>query len=360
LCRGSLTTTITSTNTHIDLYTGSAAEWDAFVRETPGGTFFHLTGWRNVIEAAFGYRPCYLAARRAGVLAGVLPLFEIGSKPSNRCLLSLPFAVEGGVCAADEDARRALEDAVRAECAERGARYVELRDGGGDGDGDFRVREGLYYRFRRAIFDTDEANMAAIRRKQRRMIRVGEQSGLVSQVGSEDLDVFHDLYARSVQQLGTPVFSRRYFSLFLREFPDDCVLLTVRHGGTPVAAVMSFFFNDTVLPYYAGSRREFFRYAVNDFMYWQLMCHARARGMRVFDFGRSKKGTGAFDFKCHWGFEPEPLRYRLYMRNGDPLPDRSMSDDRLQFLKKAWSRLPLPLTKLLGPFFIRRYGAYYT
>ena len=339
-------------------YNGARAEWDRFVRTTPGGTFFHLIGWKEVIEQTFGYRAHYLTARRGGELVGVLPLFELRSAFGKAALLSLPFAVEGGVCATDDEARAALEEAAVALQAERGAQHLELRDGL-DG-ARFHVREGLFYRFRRALAATDDENMAAIPRKQRRMIRVAQQGGLVSRVAAGDLDVFYDLYARSVRNLGTPVFPRRYFQRFLEQFPRDCELLTVWHERTPVAAVMSFYFNDTVLPYYAGSRREYFRYAVNDFMYWELMRHARERGARWFDFGRSKKGTGAYDFKTHWGFQPEPLRYRVAGNGSQPVAERSMSSDSVQFLRRAWQRLPLPVTKMLGPFFIRRFGAFYT
>jgi FemAB-related protein (PEP-CTERM system-associated) len=218
----------------------------------------------------------------------------------------------------------------------------------------------VYYRFQRRLADTDEENFAAIRRKQRRMVRVGQQSGLVARVNNDDVEVFFDLYARSVRHLGTPVFAQRYFRLLLDHFPNDCSLLTVWHGDQPAAAVLSFFFNETVLPYYAGSRHELFRYAINDFMYWELTRYACARGARVFDFGRSKKGTGAYDFKCHWGFEPEPLRYRVYAPDGAPVHGHTASDGHVQMLRRMWQRLPLGVTKLLGPFLIRHYGAYYT
>lgn len=344
--------------TEVSQYVGAGEEWDSFVRQTTGGTFFHLLGWRDVLEQCFRFRSCYLVARRAGGIVGVLPLCELGSVLAGRHLLSLPFAVEGGICSVDDEARRALEDAVLQLSRDRRARSLELRDGL-DGAG-FQMREGLYYRFRRPLLPTDEENLAAIPRKQRRMVRVGQQSGLEARVGMEDADVFYDLYARSVRNLGTPVFPRRYFRLLLDRFPDDSCLLTVWHDGTPVAGVLSFFFGETVLPYYAGSRQEFFRYAVNDFMYWELMRYARGRGARMFDFGRSKKGTGAYDFKCHWGFEPEPLRYRVYAP-GDALVDgHTTSDGHVQLLRQAWRRLPLPMTKVLGPFFIRRFGAYYT
>jgi len=334
-------------------YAANRDEWDSFVRATPGATFFHQIGWKDVMEEVFGFEAYYLEARQGPTLTGVLPLFRLGG-----CFLSLPFAVAGGICAVNEEARRALEDAALALAREKGARSLELRDGlNGEA---FHVREGVYFGFRRPILPTDEENMAAIRRKQRRMIRVGQDSGLISRVGVQDLDTFHDLYARSVRQLGTPVFSRRYFRRLAETFGDSCLLLTVWKDSVPVAGVLSFVFGDCIMPYYAGSRREYFRYAVNDFMYWELMRRARESGLREFDFGRSKKGTGAFDFKCHWGFEPAPLRYRVYAPGGAPVQGHTVSDGHVQLLREAWRRLPLGLTKLLGPFFIRHFGARYT
>jgi len=347
-----------SAATYVRPYAGERQQWDDFVRQTPSGTFFHLIGWKEVLEETFGFASQYLLAERSQRIVGVLPLVELRSTFSKPTLLSVPFAVEGGVCSADEDARRALERAALALADERHARSLELRDGL-DGEA-FQMREGLYYRFRRPLLATDEENLAAIPRKQRRMVRVGQQAGLVSRVGAQDLKVFHDLYARSVRQLGTPVFPLRYFRRFLERFPDECVLLTVWHQDTAVAGVLSFVFNGTVLPYYAGSRREYFRYAVNDFMYWELMRYARERGMRMFDFGRSKKGTGAYEFKCHWGFEPEPFRYRVHVRGGGQVSERTTSAGNVQLLRRLWSRVPLPVTKLVGPFFVRRFGAYYT
>jgi FemAB-related protein (PEP-CTERM system-associated) len=339
-------------------YAGEREEWDGLVRRAPGGSVFHLIGWRNVLERLFPFTAHYLTARRGTELVGVLPLFELRSPFSSPTLLSLPFAVEGGVCSSDPEAARALASAAVSLSQVRGARSLELRDGL-DGP-DFHLREGTYYRFRRPILPTDEENLAAVRRKQRRMIRVGLQSGLSARIGTADLEVFYDLYARNLQRLGTPVFARRYFQELMREFGDGAVLLTVWHGNQPAAAVLSFFFADAVLPYYAGSRPEFFSHAVNDFMYWELMRYARERGARVFDFGRSKKGTGAYEFKCHWGFEPEPLRYRVYTRPGEPVRDRTMNSANVQVLQRIWRQLPLPLTKVLGPLFIRHYGAHYT
>ncbi len=342
----------------VEAYAGQRAEWDDFVRRTPGGTFFHLIGWKEVLERTFSYRSHYLLARREGRVVGVLPLFELQAPLLERRLLSLPFAVDGGVCSADAHARRAL-DAAALELAERrGARSVELRDGL-EAPG-FRTREGLYYRFRRPLYADEAANLAATPPKRRYMIRLGQRHGLVSRTTADDLPAFHDLYARTARRFGTPVFPLAFFRAVLESAPADTMLLTVLHDGVPVASSLVFFFGDAVCPYYAGSRRDHFRYAVNDFLYWEVMRVGRQRGARLFDFGRSKQGTGAYEFKRLWGFAAEPMRYRVYTCGGDAPADRSTSDAGLAWAQSVWQHLPLPLTKLLGPPLLARYGPYYT
>ena len=87
--------------------------------------------------------------------------------------------------------------------------------------------------------------------------------------------------------------------------------------GKPLSSVLSFYFRDEVLPYYAGDDLAARDVAANDFKYWELMRRACERGLQVFDYGRSKVGTGPYAFKKNWGFEPEPLHYEYYQRRGD-------------------------------------------
>jgi FemAB-related protein (PEP-CTERM system-associated) len=332
-------------------------EWDVFVGAAPDATFFHRAGWMDVLAETFGFRSHFLTARREDRIVGVLPLCELHPPFGKPRLLSLPFAVEAGVSATDDAARRALEDAAVDLAGAIGARDLELRDGL-DSDA-FQVHADVYCRFRRGLLPDDAANFAAIPRKQRRMIRLGQRSGLCARVDA-NADVFYDLFARSQHRLGTPLLPRRYFASLLRHFPEDSVVLTVWRHDTPVAGVLSFLFRDRILPYYAGSREEYFRYAINDFMYWELMRLASRRGLATFDFGRSRRGSGAFDYKRHWGFAPEPLRYRIHALGGEARRPRTVDDARLRLLRWGWQHLPLPVTKAVGPLFARHFAPYFT
>lgn len=322
-------------------------EWDAYVRATPGGSPFHLLAWRRAVEATFGHRPHYLMALRGGGLEGVLPLFEVRGLLGGRALVSVPYGVYGGLCASGPAAREALLEAARVLAGRVGARYVELRHR--PGHAVELPTKSRYVTFSRPIGASEEENLAAIPRKQRRMTRQGARYGLRPEWGREHLDAFWTIYARSVHQLGSPVFPRRLFAALAAELGKDCELLTIWKGERMVAGVLTLFFEDQVLPYYGGALREAFAWAVNDFMYWELLCHAARAGYRVFDFGRSREGTGAYHFKRHWGFEPVPLPYQYVLLDGAAMPDLSPSNPRLSLAVEAWKRLPFALTRLCGP-----------
>lgn len=327
--------------------TTETVDWDAFVRNTAGGSPFHLVSWKRAVESTFGHRPHYLMAVGAAGLEGVLPLFEIRGLLGGRGLVSVPYGVYGGICAASAPARAALAEGAEQLRRRLGTDYVELRHRPGQ---EIELpTKSLYVSFARALSPSEEENLNAIPRKQRRMTRQGVKHGLRAEIGLHHLDGFWSIYAHSVRSLGSPVFPRAFFRAIAHEFGKECELLTVWKDRRMVAGVLSLYYEDQVLPYYGGALPEALPYAVNDFMYWELICHAARAGCRTFDFGRSREGTGAYNFKRHWGFTPVPLPYQYMLAEGRAMPNLSPSNPRMRWAVETWKRLPLPVTKLLGP-----------
>lgn len=210
--------------------------------------------------------------------------------------------------------------------------------------------------FRKAILPDEEANMLAIPRKQRAMVRKGMANGLKAEIDA-NADRFFDLYADNVLRHGTPAMPRRYFQALLDEFGADAEVLTVTGpDGRPLSSVLSFYFRDEVLPYYAGDDEAARGLAANDFKYWELMRRACARGLKVFDYGRSKQGTGPYAFKKNWGFEPQPLSYEYRLFKRDAVPQNNPNNPKYQLMIKAWRKLPIGLANWLGPFIVKNLG----
>ncbi|MEO5811290.1 MAG: FemAB family XrtA/PEP-CTERM system-associated protein [Rhodanobacter sp.] len=335
------------------LESGDEERWDRFVQNAPQATFFHRTAWRGVIEHGLGHRCHYLYAARDGVITGVLPLAEIRSRLFGHSLISTPFCVYGGVVASDPDSEAQLTQAAATLADELRVDYLELRDRE-PRHTDWPVKD-LYVSFRKALDPDHDKNLKAIPRKQRAMVRKGIALGLQAHHGGS-FDDFYRVYAESVRNLGTPVLSRKYYLRLQQTFGEDCEITVVTHAGQPVAAVMSFYFRDKVHPYYGGSVARGRDLAANDFMYWSVMQRAVERGARVFDFGRSKLGTGSHDFKKHWGFEPQPLPYAYYLVRARQVPNISPTNSKYGLFIKAWQRLPLPVSQTLGPWLARDLG----
>src|SRR5262245_23720223 len=295
-----------------------------------------------------------MVARRGAKIVGILPLTHVKSFLFGHALISNAFCVYGGIVAADDEGSEALRNEAIAVAARENVDFLELRSMTRPHPG-WAAKQDLYATFRRPIAAEADANMKAIPRKQRAMVRKGIANGLRSEC-DDDVARLHHVYALSVRNLGTPVFSRHYFQCLKDEFGEACDIVTVVHRSKAVAAVMNFYFRDEVLPYYGGGLPEARDLAANDFMYWEVMRRACERGYRMFDFGRSKTGSGAYHFKRNWGFEPTPLTYEFHLVKAQKIPELNPLNPKFRAFISLWRRLPLSLTKLLGPPIVRGIG----
>jgi FemAB-related protein (PEP-CTERM system-associated) len=333
---------------------GDATNWDRFVDACPDATFFHRIGWRDIVSGVFRHRPHYLVAERGGAMCGLLPLAETKSHLFGHALVSLPFCVYGGPITTDTIAEEALIDAADELGRSLRVEHLELRN-----RRTLRAdwpRQDLYVTFRKELAASPGDNMLAIPRKQRAMVRKAIGRGLRSEIDAT-CHRFFELYADNVHRHGTPALPRRYFAALLATFGDACEVMTVTDDdGIPISGVLSFYFRDEVLPYYAGDVARARDLAANDFKYWELMRRACERGVRIFDYGRSKRGTGSFDFKKNWGFEAEPLAYEYHLYKGDAIPQHNPLNPRYRAFIALWRHLPRAIANALGPSIVRGLG----
>jgi len=334
------------------LTTDRYADWDQFVeKECENATFFHKAGWQTVIEKTFNHPTFYLYAEKEGKICGVLPLAQVKSFLFGNNLSSLPFAVYGGVASNDPQALKLLEEKAIEIAQTKKVDALECKNTKQQHQ-DWPTKD-LYYTFRKSFTENEEENLKAIPRKQRAMVRKGIKAGLTGEMET-GIETFFNIYSTSVRNLGTPVFPKKLFKNLRAVFKEDCDVLLIKHENIAIAAVMSFYFRDQVLPFYGGSLPQARRLKGNDFMYWDLMCRAAQRNYRLFDFGRSKKGTGAFSFKKNWGFEPQPLYYQYYLVKATEMPEINPNNPKYRILIKIWKKLPTaianPLASFLSPY----------
>ena len=330
---------------------------EAFVAGHKDASPFHRPLWLKAIEQGTQNRAAGLVLERGQEIAAWLPLTIVHSPLFGRALVSSGFGVEGGPLAAlDSDAVTLCIAAE--ELARRSAiASVELR--GGTAPSTWEVTTDSHCGFISDLAEDDEAQLLAIPRKSRAEVRKGLKQDLTVSIGADAQNRadHYAVYAESVRNLGTPVFPKSLFDSVLDAFGDDADILTVSENGTPISSVLSLYHNGAVMPYWGGGTFAARRLRANERMYYELMCHARQnKGASRFDFGRSKTGSGPYNFKKNWGFEPQPLAYAKWSAEGVEARNIDPTDAKYSARIDMWKRLPLNIANRIGPFIARGLG----
>jgi FemAB-related protein (PEP-CTERM system-associated) len=331
---------------------GRAKEWDAFVLAHPEGTFFHQIGWKKIIEKTYGYRPQYFYAQRDGQITGIAPAFLVANWITGRSLISLPFAVYGGVCASDAESKEALLTRLEEVAASERVDYLELRSRNGGPLEHYHPID-RYATFTMPLTSDAAALYGAFPKDIRYMIRKGEKAGLTVRRGFAELDAFYSLMTLNLRRLGTPAFPRTLFANLIEEYPGQIELMLVYSNDKPLAGGMMFLFRAGVQPYYVGADEEAKAVGANNFLWWQMIKFAAESGFTEFDFGRSKKSSGNYDFKKKWKPTIESLDYKIRLVRRNTVPNFSPTNSKFKLIGEVWKKMPLSVTRILGPRIVR-------
>lgn len=327
---------------------GEDRRWDDYVLRSPESSHCHLSGWRRVVERGYGHQSCYLWARENGEVRGVFPLVSMRSFFVRRSFVSLPFLDDGGICADNELARGKLyQEAVQLYKSQK-ADFLDLRHR-------YKNTLGLPLNGDKVMMildlpDNPDELWKCFDAKLRNQVRKAQKSGLTAAwSGQEGLADFYKVFAANMRDLGSPVHSRKFFSAIFDEFPESAKFMLVRKESEVIGGAVCFFFKGNLIVPWASSLREYFSLCPNNLLYWEMLRWGCENGYRRFDFGRSSPDSGTYRFKKQWGVKEEPLHWQCLNRKVGQEVMPHAADAKYQWLIRAWSRLPLAVTKLAGP-----------
>lgn len=322
-------------------------EWDAFVRKQDDGTFFHLIGWKNVIEKTYKHKSYYFVAKEDDKIKGILPLFLKKSAFFGKKLISVPFCDYGGVCANDGQTKNLLIEEAKKITKEKNVDYLELRHLHGNCDG--LIAKDIYFTLILDLQQDSDFLWMNFSKKVRNAIRKAIKSDLEVAMGREYINEFYDIFSKNMRDLGTPVHSFGFFRSILQEFPNQANILITCYEGKTIGAIFLLQFKDTVYATWASSDRRYFHLNPNNILYWKAIKYSSENGFKHFDFGRSKWNSGTFRFKKPWGAIPKQLYYLYYLNSLDNMPNLDPSNPKYSTLTQVWKRLPVSIATKIGP-----------
>ncbi|MGL4553451.1 MAG: FemAB family XrtA/PEP-CTERM system-associated protein [Gemmataceae bacterium] len=309
--------------------------------------------WLTILQNGLGHDVYALEVVEGDRTRGFLPLAYVTSFLFGRYLVSLPYLNTNGVMAdGDHAARLLIDEAVRLADDLR-VRHLELRHESAADHPALQAKMTSKVHMRLALPDFPGPLWEGLKASVRNQVRKGEKSGLTAHWGGRELlPEFYGIFCRNMRDLGTPVYGKSLFDQTLRTFPGDAELCVVRHEGRAVASALLLHGRGVTEVPSASCLREANPLCANMMMYWQLIARAIQRGQQVFDFGRCNADGGTFRFKKQWGAEPEPAVWQYYLREGRTA-DMRPENPRFQRMIRIWQRLPVLVTRLIGPSIVR-------
>jgi FemAB-related protein (PEP-CTERM system-associated) len=321
-------------------------------RRAPAPLSLH-PAWLNVLAQGLGHTPYCLEAVEGDTVRGFLPLAYVRSLLFGRFLVSLPYLNYGGVQADNEPVARQLLDRAVELADQLNVRYLEVRHVQSMEHPGLNYLTSCKVHMRRPLPQTPGQLWDKLSPKVRNQVRKGQKNGLtVAWGGRELLPEFYRVFSHNMRDLGTPVYGRGLFRAILEQFPHQAELCVVRLAGRSVAAALLLHGWGVCEVPSASALRRYNPTCANMLMYWHLLERAVQRGHATFDFGRCSPDSSTFRFKKQWGAEPEQAVWQYYLRRGSA-GDMRPDNPRYQRFIRIWQRLPVRLTRLLGPRIVR-------
>lgn len=328
------------------------AEWNAYAERNPAASIYHLSEWRDLICRTFGHKGYYFMARNSEqAVVGILPLIHMKSRLFGNFLVSMPYFNYGGAVADHPAIEQQLMNAANERASRLHASHVEYRDD--------IPRNGMPVRMEKVnmilrLPDTPDALLKGFGSKLRSQIRRAQREKPTIHYGdNEYLDDFYRVFSHNMRDLGTPVYSKNLFRNILQCFPERSRIVVARMAGKPVAGAFLMGYHEMLEIPWASTLRDVNHLSINTFLYWKILQFAIENGYRYFDFGRSSRDSGTYRFKQQWGAEPKQLYWHYWLGNGGTVPSINPDNPRYALMIKTWQRLPLVLSKLLGPPIVR-------
>ena len=331
------------------------AQWPSL---SPSAEYPRLNGhdpqWLSAVCRGLSQKPLVLVHKNGeDKVDGILPLALVKSWLFGKFLVSMPYVNTGGTWANDANAATQLISHACELADQHQVRYLELRHEKPVEHAKLNATRTDKVHMRLTLPDSEELLDRSFKSKLRSQVKkAGEYDLAIEWGGHQLVDDFYKVFAVNMRDLGTPVFPKRLFVEILNRFPTAAELCVVRKGGKAIAVGMLIHLRGITEVPSASCLREFNFTGANMWMYRQMLGRAISKGSQTFDFGRSSVETGTYRFKAQWGALPEAATWQYYVRRGSA---EAMRPDGAgnQRLIKIWQRLPVGLTRIIGPVIVR-------
>jgi len=342
--------------------------WNDFVENNPYSTPYHLWEFGKALSLAYEYERHYLVAKDNDKIVGVFPLVFIKSRLFGNKLLSLPFCEYGGpIVDLNFKGSRIVtanlfKRVLALACSLKNVDYVEIRNPLLPSE--ILEREKIhpvkrYVTFRIDLSRDKENLWRSLDKKTRNSTRKAMRNNLnVYEVGKEDeLKKYFSLYLKTQKKYGSPPHSFKLFrNLFKLNAEKNIKVLMAEYHAKLVAGVIVFRTKREMYWWSGVAHPKFKSLNATNLLLWKIIEWGHENDFAYLDLGRTRYGTGVYNFKKGWGGTEISLVDFVHSLKSEDVITPDPSESRYRLLTKFWSHLPIFMSRLIGPSIVKQIG----
>jgi FemAB-related protein (PEP-CTERM system-associated) len=333
------------------------AQVEHYIAHHPSACFAHRPAYRDALHSTYRTPELCLAALDGRRVVGAAPFSLLWSPLAGPYLVLGPFASYADLLADSEHIAYALLAFAVQLGERRRLRHVHVRS--------LHAAPALHglrgatdsHRFiapRIDLRDGADAVWTRLQAKTRNVLRRAQTQVAIDAVARPE--AFAHVFTSGARSLGSPFHGSAFFEALQRNFGERARLWLARSGGEPAAAALAIIDGD-VMHYVYGQNVHALRGSnATSLLIWHMIEDACALGLSALDLGRSEQGSSHDAFKQQWGPATLAIHDTHALIRARHVPDLNPTNPAFQIAQRAWSRLPLPLARRLGPLFVRGLG----
>ena len=327
-------------------------EWNDFVASNSAQLPSHNPAWINLIQTTFGHQSFILCARTStGKLVGGLPLTVFSSPLFGKFPVSMPYLNYGGPITEYYDVCMSLMQSLNGARKELDLKYIEIRSIYDDIQVDPSTKKAsMVLRLPNDDVELDRILGSKVRAQYKR----AEDYDPITKFGKiELLEDFYKVFSCNMRDLGTPVYSKKWFENILNNNKLDAHLIVIYVHNKPVSCGFLVNHGSLMEIPWASTLKSANKYNTNMWMYRKILSFAIQKGCKYFDFGRSTIEAGTYKFKKQWGAEPYQNYWYSILPPDTPKPELNPDNPKLKLFINIWKIMPVWIANLIGPFIIK-------
>jgi len=335
--------------------------WPEFLDSHPRACVFHTAGWLEALRRTYGYQPIgYTSSGPTEKMRNGVVFCRIDSWLTGQRMVSLPFSDHCEPLVSSHEELEFFVQRLQAELKPQQCAYLEVRpvNGSFDQKGEpCGFRPARRYRLHSIDLrpELDQIRRSFDKDSVLRRIGRAERAGLIEKQGrSQDLlKDFYGLVVRTRARHDLPPQPYEWFQNLIDCLGDTLTIRLAYKDATPVAAILTLRFRDSVSYKYGASDVRYKNLGATPLLLWMAIKESKSTGAKEFSLGRSDEANaGLITFKNHWT-RSTPL---VYWRYPGPVCLESRESWRVDMVKRVFGIMPKPVLAAMGRLIYRHIG----